>query len=103
MPDRTLRPRRARTGGSTCEAIGWHRLRAHAEGARLPMTRPDPATLDWKKSTFSSSTNNCLEVARAQGSVFIRDSKDRRGPVLVFTDPSWLAFVRGVKTADGIY
>jgi hypothetical protein len=54
---------------------------------------------NWRKSSWSSGGDNCVEVAFApDGSVGVRDSKDKgHGPVLDFTDAEWRAFVRGVK------
>lgn len=47
----------------------------------------------YRKSSFSSSTGNCVEVATGlAGWTGIRDSK-RPGPVLAVTDAQWLAVV----------
>jgi prepilin-type processing-associated H-X9-DG protein len=53
----------------------------------------------WRKSARSGS-NGCVEVAFADGHVAVRDSKDRQGPVLVFTAAEWRAFVGGVRDGD---
>ena len=50
----------------------------------------------WHKSTYSTSSD-CVEVAFVAGAVAIRDSKDRRGPVLLFTAGEWDAFIAGVR------
>jgi hypothetical protein len=60
------------------------------------------ATMDltraaWFKSTRSSGNGNCVEVAIVDDTVGVRDSKDRSGPVLVFTASEWRAFVAGAK------
>ena len=55
------------------------------------MAERDPG-LVWRKSSRSGDTN-CVEVACAGGMVFIRDSKDRHGPVLCFAQDGWRAFV----------
>jgi hypothetical protein len=60
----------------------------------------DPARAAWRKSTRSGGQGNCVEVATTPASVGMRDSKDRSGPVLVFTGSQWQAFVDGVKTGD---
>ncbi|MEV5412453.1 DUF397 domain-containing protein [Thermopolyspora sp. NPDC052614] len=54
----------------------------------------------WAKS--SRSTNgNCVEVARLQsGHVGIRDSKNQNGPVLIFPQGEWTAFIGGVKSGE---
>ncbi|MEU5849847.1 DUF397 domain-containing protein [Saccharopolyspora shandongensis] len=44
----------------------------------------DWSRAEWRKSSRSGSTSNCVEVAVAPESVSVRDSKDRRGAVLVF-------------------
>jgi len=41
-----------------------------------------------------------VEVAFVDGKVAVRDSKDRRGPVLVFTPAEWEAFVGGVRDGE---
>lgn len=52
----------------------------------------------WVKSTFSMASGNCVETARlAAHQMAVRDSKDRSGPVLVFTASEWRAFVAGVR------
>ena len=55
----------------------------------------------WRKSTRSSgNSGNCVEVAdNLPGVVWVRDSKDRQGPMLAFTPSSWAAFVAYAKRA----
>ncbi|MDT4988957.1 MAG: hypothetical protein QOI74_3051 [Micromonosporaceae bacterium] len=60
----------------------------------------DPARAVWRKSTRSGGQGNCVEVATTPAAIGMRDSKDRSGPVLVFTNSQWQAFVDGVKTGD---
>ncbi len=50
----------------------------------------------WRKSAYCNATG-CVEVAFVDGHVAVRDSKDRRGPVLLFTLAEWRAFTRGVQ------
>jgi Domain of unknown function (DUF397) len=52
----------------------------------------------WRKSSYSNNSG-CVEIARLENHVLIRDSKDQSGPVLQFTLPEWRAFLNGV--ADG--
>lgn len=56
--------------------------------------------IEYRASSFCSM-GNCVEVGRApDGSVAVRDTKDRdRGP-LVFTVDEWTAFVLGVKSGE---
>ena len=52
------------------------------------------AGLAWFKSSYSTSDGpECVEVASAPGTVHVRDSKDKAGAQLAFTDGSWAAFV----------
>jgi Domain of unknown function (DUF397) len=62
------------------------------------MTHPDLAAASWRKSSYSGGAQDCVEVSRdLPGAVAVRDSKDRGGPVLVFSSRDWGAFVGGVK------
>nr|WP_190059908.1 DUF397 domain-containing protein [Streptomyces echinoruber] len=59
--------------------------------------------LDWFKSSHSGNDGpDCVEVAisptPARTTVHVRDSKDKDGARLTFTDRSWAAFV-GVYSA----
>jgi hypothetical protein len=40
----------------------------------------------WYKSSRSAGANNCVEVAHGSGHTAVRDSKNKTGPVLAFTD-----------------
>ncbi len=60
------------------------------------MTDLNQTTLEWRKSTWSNS-GDCVEVAFASGSVFVRDSKDPNGLVLSFTSSEWAAFLAGAS------
>jgi Domain of unknown function (DUF397) len=53
----------------------------------------------WRKST-RSGTNGCVEVAFVGDRVAVRDSKDRGGPVLVFTAHEWEAFIGGARDGE---
>ena len=53
----------------------------------------------WRKSTRSGASG-CVEVATIDRVVGVRDSKDREGPVLVFTDEEWNAFLAGVQDGE---
>jgi hypothetical protein len=53
---------------------------------------PDDA---WCKSSRSSGASNCVEVAHGNGWTAVRDSKNKTGPTLLFTDGEWDAFIEG--------
>lgn len=52
------------------------------------------ADASWKKSSGSSDSNTCVEVAVTSDVVGVRDTKDRDGAVLVFSNDRWADFVR---------
>jgi hypothetical protein len=60
-----------------------------------------PCPLSWTKST-ASGEGGCVEVAKARGMIFIRDSKDPSGPVLTFSRKEWEAFLVGVRAEQFI-
>jgi hypothetical protein len=54
--------------------------------------------LQWRKARRSANNGACVEVAPANGKIFIRDSKDQNGLVIGYSGCSWRAFLAGVKT-----
>jgi hypothetical protein len=52
--------------------------------------------LTWRKSSFSGSEANCVEVA-ARDRVLVRDTKDKSGAVLQFAPAAWRRFAGQVK------
>ena len=60
-------------------------------------TRSDPAG-GWRKSTYSGSGNNCVEVRTSHPGIAVRDSQNPHGAVLTFTVGQWRAFTRTIKT-----
>lgn len=55
----------------------------------------------WYKSSRSSSTKDCVEVAHLdRGMVGVRDSKNPTGPALVFSPAEWDAFTAGVQSGE---
>ena len=54
--------------------------------------------LQWRKATYSSGNGgNCIEVATADHTVAVRDSKDPDGPRLAFKTNAWQAFATRLK------
>jgi len=50
--------------------------------------------MNWFKSTHSSESANCVEVAWTPTGVAVRDSKDPDGPTLTFGRDTWDAFIK---------
>ncbi|MFE7799975.1 DUF397 domain-containing protein [Nocardia sp. NPDC057440] len=55
----------------------------------------------WFKSSRSSGTQDCVEIAHLdRGMVGVRDSKNPTGPALVFTPSEWDAFTHGLNDGE---
>jgi hypothetical protein len=55
---------------------------------------------NWRKSTRSGDNGQCVEVRNTSGTVQVRDSKDKTGPVLTVTPDEWSAFIGGVRDGE---
>ncbi|HEY9475347.1 MAG TPA: DUF397 domain-containing protein [Mycobacteriales bacterium] len=58
----------------------------------------DLSNARWRKSSYSGTASDCVEVAFAGDEVATRDSKDPTGPALVFTRAEWAAFLTALRT-----
>ncbi|MCA1706621.1 MAG: DUF397 domain-containing protein [Actinobacteria bacterium] len=54
----------------------------------------------WRKSTSSSGSGQCVEVAQFDGVTAVRDSKEPSGPTLVVTPAEWAAFTTGIRHGE---
>jgi len=59
--------------------------------------RADAAMPIWRKSSRSGGGENCVEAARTDDGVMVRDSKNPAGPRLAFTRAEWKRFLASVK------
>jgi Domain of unknown function (DUF397) len=55
------------------------------------------AHLSWRKASSSTADGECVEVARAQDVIAIRDSKNPDGPMLCFAMDQWKKFLAVAK------
>lgn len=55
---------------------------------------------DFRVSSFTASGTSCVAVAMGDGLIGVRDSKNPDGPVLLFNDKEWRAFLNGVKAGE---
>lgn len=64
--------------------------------------RAEEVPLTWRKAAASNGSNgNCVELAPLiDGGVAMRDSKDKEGPVLRFSQAQWIAFVHGMAAGE---
>jgi len=62
------------------------------------MTEVDLSCAEWHKSSHSSQSGNCVEVARnLPWLVAVRDSKEPCGAKLVVSRETWRALIRSVR------
>jgi hypothetical protein len=66
-------------------------------GRRCGMAFPDLSRAGWRRSKYSGSNGNCVEVGAGTPVVLVRDTKDRTGAVLAFTPDAWRLFAVTVK------
>ncbi|TVT61898.1 DUF397 domain-containing protein [Amycolatopsis rhizosphaerae] len=59
-----------------------------------------PADPIWRKSSYSTGTGNCVEVAPTADGVIIRHSKHPDAGTITFSYPAWAAFVRDASNGD---
>ncbi|MFI5955793.1 DUF397 domain-containing protein [Cryptosporangium sp. NPDC051539] len=62
----------------------------------MPLSRR--AQPEWRKSSYSGGSGNCVEVARTSV-IHVRDTKQQGGgPELTFSAQAWADFVGGLRT-----
>ena len=59
----------------------------------------DLSRAQWRKSSYSGNTGNCIEVADLDGVVAVRDSKSPDRAMLLLTQVDWRTFINAVQTA----
>lgn len=55
---------------------------------------------NWRKSSYSSNSGNCVEAALLPDMIAVRDSKNPDGPALVLGRNDWAAFIGGIRAGD---
>ncbi|MDQ3153705.1 MAG: DUF397 domain-containing protein [Actinomycetota bacterium] len=53
----------------------------------------DCVEVGWRTSSYSTNEGACVEVAPAPDRVLVRDSKDPEGPALAVPTAAWRAFL----------
>ncbi|GAA2618722.1 DUF397 domain-containing protein [Paractinoplanes durhamensis] len=59
----------------------------------------ESSSVNWRKSSRCAS-NACVEVAKVDGGVMVRDSKNPDQAPMRFTPEEWSAFVAGVNLGE---
>jgi hypothetical protein len=68
-----------------------HQLPAWTSADELARRAP------WRKSSWSSAANGCVEAADVPGVIAVRDSRDPHGPVQLYSPRQWTRFIAGVR------
>jgi len=63
----------------------------------VPLTQFELRQLTWRKAQRSMNNGECVEVAPANGKIFVRDSKNPRGPALEYPADAWRNFLIEAK------
>jgi hypothetical protein len=64
------------------------------------MFAPDLSTVRWRKSSRSTDTSNCVEVALTGRAVAVRDSKHPTGVAVIVTPRAWTAFTTALRDGE---
>lgn len=59
--------------------------------------KPRPS---WRKSSYSNSSSNCVEVGQDGPQIAVRDTRNRRGPALAFSQQGWREFTRRIRSGQ---
>jgi hypothetical protein len=66
----------------------------------MPSRQSRHSTLNWRSSRYSGKIGDCVEIASEDGSVLVRDSRQRSGPVLQFSPDLWSSFMKRLRDDD---
>jgi hypothetical protein len=66
-------------------------------GRRCGMILPDLSRADWRRSKYSGSNGNCVEIGTDGPAVLVRDTKDREAATLAFTASAWMSFTASLR------
>jgi hypothetical protein len=61
------------------------------------MDTTHPSPVRWRRPARSGSNGNCVEIAAADTTIAVRDSRDPHGPRLAFTPGQWQVFTATLR------
>lgn len=64
-----------------------------SKGHLMPLAEEERCLLNWRKARRSMGNGDCVEVAPANGKIFVRDSKNPSGPALEYPADAWRNFL----------
>ena len=71
------------------------------EHAHSGMPASQLAAAEWRKSSYSNPSGNCVEIARLPGRrVAVRNSRFPDGPALILTSAQWLPFLTAIRAGN---
>ncbi len=68
------------------DSIVWHT-------SSYSSTHGSCVEVGWRTSSYSTNQGDCIEVAPAPEGILVRDSKNPAGPALTLPTPAWHAFL----------
>lgn len=89
----------AHNAGARCDTVTGDRRRVVVEIAAKGL-RVNLDNAQWRRSDHGDGAGNRVEVAFVDGAIAVRGSADPDGPVLLFTQAEWDAFVEGAKDGE---
>lgn len=63
----------------------------------MPIIQLELGRLAWRKAQRSMNAGDCVEIAPANGNIFVRDSKNPYGPALEYPADAWRSFLAAAK------
>lgn len=58
------------------------------------------AVAAWRKSSASADSHACVEIARREPFVLVRDSVDKSGPVVELTSAQWRGLLDRIRSGE---
>jgi Domain of unknown function (DUF397) len=60
----------------------------------------DPSRAQWRKSSYSGNTGNCVEVSGLGPAIAVRDPKNPAGRALTFPPSVWRRFTSAISDSQ---